>query len=45
MLYIDADDQIVGRLSSKIAKLLLNGEEIMLFNAEKAVMSGTPVST
>jgi len=42
MMYIDANDMIAGRLSSKVAKLLLKGEEIMIFNAEKAVITGTP---
>ncbi len=39
-LYIDASEQIVGRLASHIAKLLLNGYSVVVFNAEKAVISG-----
>jgi large subunit ribosomal protein L13 len=38
--FVDANDQIVGRMCSKIAKLLLNGEEVIILNAEKAVFSG-----
>jgi large subunit ribosomal protein L13 len=37
---IDADGLILGRLASIIAKRLLNGEEIVIVNAEKAVLSG-----
>ena len=37
---IDADMLILGRMASKIAKRLLNGEEIIIVNAEKAVISG-----
>jgi large subunit ribosomal protein L13 len=37
---VNAEGQIVGRLCSKVAKLLLNGEEVIILNAEKAVFSG-----
>jgi len=37
---VNAEGQIVGRMCSKVAKLLLNGEEVILLNAEKAVFSG-----
>ncbi len=30
----------MGRMGSKVAKLLLNGEEVIILNAEKAVFSG-----
>jgi large subunit ribosomal protein L13 len=30
----------VGRMCSKVAKLLLNGQEVIILNAEKAVFSG-----
>ena len=36
MKIIDADGLILGRMSSAIAKRLLNGEEIVIINAEKA---------
>jgi large subunit ribosomal protein L13 len=37
---IDADGLILGRMATSIAKRLLNGEEITIINAEKAVLSG-----
>jgi large subunit ribosomal protein L13 len=37
---INADGLIIGRMASIIAKRLLNGEEIVIVNAEKAVLSG-----
>ena len=38
--YVNADGLIVGRMSSNVAKLLLNGENVTILNAEKAVYSG-----
>jgi len=38
---IDASGQIIGRLSSAIAKRLLNGEEVVVVNAEKALITGS----
>ncbi|MCW3995344.1 MAG: 50S ribosomal protein L13 [Candidatus Bathyarchaeota archaeon] len=37
---VNAEGLIVGRLSSKVAKLLLNGQGVIIVNAEKAVFSG-----
>lgn len=37
---INADGLILGRMASKIAKRLLNGERIIIINAEKAILSG-----
>jgi large subunit ribosomal protein L13 len=37
---IDARDHVLGRLSSILAKRLLNGEKIVVVNAEKAVITG-----
>jgi large subunit ribosomal protein L13 len=37
---IDASGHVLGRLSSVIAKRLLNGEKIVVINAEKAVVTG-----
>jgi len=37
---VDADGLILGRMTSIVAKRLLNGEEIIIVNAEKAVLSG-----
>ncbi len=40
MKVIDASNMVLGRLASRIAKDLLNGEEIVVINAEKAVIIG-----
>jgi large subunit ribosomal protein L13 len=37
---INADGLILGRMASKIAKRLLEGEQVVIVNAEKAVLSG-----
>lgn len=37
---INAEGLILGRLSSVVAKRLLNGEEIVITNAEKAIVVG-----
>lgn len=39
-IYIDATNQILGRLASIIAKKLLEGYRVIVVNAEKAVVSG-----
>lgn len=39
-VFIDAEGAILGRLASKAAKLALEGKEVIIFNAEKAVISG-----
>ncbi len=38
---VDAKDHILGRLASKVAKLALEGNEVIILNAEKVVISGT----
>ncbi len=40
MPVINAEGLIMGRLCSHVAKRLRNGEEIVIVNAEKAVISG-----
>jgi large subunit ribosomal protein L13 len=45
MKIIDANDLIIGRLASTVAKELLAGEEIAIVNAENAVISGSKVRT
>ena len=40
MKVIDASDHIMGRLSTHVAKELLGGEEIIIVNAEKVVITG-----
>lgn len=39
-MIIDATDMILGRLASLTAVKLLNGEEVIIINAENAVVSG-----
>ena len=43
-IYIDATNQIAGRLSSKVAKLVLSGKRVVVVNAEKALISGSRTS-
>ena len=43
-VYIDATNQIAGRLSSRIAKLVLSGNKVVVVNAEKALISGSRTS-
>ena len=40
-IIIDADDAIVGRLGSVVAKELLKGKEVFVINSEKAIISGS----
>ena len=40
--YIDAENCIAGRLSSQVAKMLLKGDKVFIFNATGAVISGNP---
>ncbi|MEM2943455.1 MAG: 50S ribosomal protein L13 [Methanomassiliicoccales archaeon] len=40
MAVINAEGHVLGRLCSNIAERLLNGEEIVVVNAEKAVIVG-----
>ncbi len=39
-IIVNAEGLILGRMCSRIAKRLLNGEEVIIVNAEKAVLSG-----
>ncbi|MFH1224761.1 MAG: 50S ribosomal protein L13 [Candidatus Diapherotrites archaeon] len=39
-VFIDAENLVLGRMASAVAKRLLNGESITIFNAEKAVIVG-----
>ena len=43
-VYVDATDQIAGRLSSRVAKLLIAGRRVVVVNAEKALISGSRIS-
>ncbi|MEB3861978.1 MAG: 50S ribosomal protein L13 [Desulfurococcales archaeon] len=40
---VDGSGQILGRLASIVAKKLLQGERVVVVNAEKIVVSGDPV--
>jgi len=42
VVIVDATNQIVGRMATRIAKMLLEGFEVHVVNAEKAVFSGRP---
>lgn len=44
LLVVDASNLILGRLASHVAKLLLNGERVVVVNAERAVISGSKQS-
>ncbi|MEM3519194.1 MAG: 50S ribosomal protein L13 [Candidatus Hadarchaeales archaeon] len=39
-MIVDAKDAIVGRLSTFVAKELLNGNQVTIVNAEKAIITG-----
>jgi len=41
---IDAEGLILGRMASQVAKRLLNGEKIIIVNAEKSIISGKRLS-
>ncbi len=45
MKVINAENCVAGRLSSFVAKMLLKGEEIVIVNAEKAIVTGNPKET
>ncbi len=40
MRIINAEGLILGRLASKVAKTLLEGEEVVIVNADKAIITG-----
>jgi len=41
-MIVDADKAILGRLASRVAKELLKGQDIVVINIEKAILSGKP---
>lgn len=41
-MIVDADGAILGRIASKVAKELLRGEDVIVINSEKIVVSGNP---
>jgi len=42
MTVVDAEGAVLGRLASSLATRLLDGEEIIVVNAEKAIIVGNP---
>ena len=40
-MIIDGEGLIMGRLASTVSKMLLNGENVVVLNAEKILISGT----
>lgn len=42
MIVVDGNGLIFGRLASKVAKELLNSNEVIIFNAQGLLMSGKP---
>lgn len=41
-IIVNAENQVAGRMASKIAKELLKGSRVYVINAESAVISGSP---
>lgn len=41
-MILNAEDAILGRLASVAAKQALNGEEVIIVNSDKAILSGKP---
>ena len=41
-MIVDASDQVLGRISSEIAKILLKEKEVTVVNAEKIIVTGRP---
>lgn len=39
-MIIDAENKILGRLASKVARMAKEGEEVRIINSEKVVISG-----
>ena len=43
VVIIDSEGAVLGRLCTAVAKRLLNGEEIVVVNSEKAIVTGKKV--
>ncbi len=41
-IVIDAEGAVLGRLAATVAKKLLNGENVVVINIEKAIITGEP---
>lgn len=42
MIIIDAKNAILGRMASETAKMLKKGEDVVIINAEQAIITGDP---
>lgn len=42
MIIIDAENCVLGRMLSRVAKKVMEGEEVAIINADKAVITGEP---
>ena len=40
VVVINAEKHILGRMSTNVAKRILNGEDVIIVNAEKAIITG-----
>lgn len=40
MVVLDASSSVLGRFSTQVAKRLMNGEEVFVVNAERAIITG-----
>ncbi len=40
MKVIDAENAILGRMASDVARMLMKGEKVVIVNAEKAIITG-----
>lgn len=40
MIVIDASNHVLGRLSTEVAQKIMGGEEVVIVNAEKALITG-----
>ncbi|TDA39738.1 MAG: 50S ribosomal protein L13 [Candidatus Methanomethylicota archaeon] len=43
-IYVDGTDLRLGRMATKVAKHLINGDKVVIVNVEKIVISGTRAS-
>ena len=41
-IIVDVKDMVAGRVASKIAKMIINGENVTVVNAQDVVVVGTP---
>lgn len=44
MMIVDAKDNVAGRLASKVAKAIINGERVTVINSQELVMVGNKKS-